>query len=66
MTASYLEAEKRENYSKMTAKEKAHERKESKLHEIAEHLTGAEVKALKKLVQKNMPTETKVKYMGLI
>lgn len=50
----------------MTAKEKAHERKESKLHEIAEHLTGAEVKALKKLVQKNMPTETKVKYMGLI
>jgi len=69
MSKAYLEKEKKENYAKMSAKEKAHEKRESKIHEIAEHLTKEQVEALKKLVNpknKKMSKDIKVKIMSLI
>lgn len=67
MSQAYLEKEKKENYAKMTAKEKAHEKRESKIHEIAEHLTKEEVESLKRLVNsKRITKDTKVKIMSLI
>ena len=67
MTKAYLDKERAEHARIQTAKERAHEKRESKIHEIAEHLTKEQVEALKKLTTgKKLSKSTKVKIMTLI
>lgn len=59
MSKAYLAKEKTEKHT--TKAEKLHEKKESKVHEVAEHLTAKQVKGLKnKKVTKDLINKIKV------